>query len=95
MPEEGTAKGSLQGKAVQGRRTRKTGRGEPNWGSRVRKSRQGKSLQKKWPEGDSMKRAVREKQDEGARSGGLWQGDAKGETLKEKSYREGGFEGAK
>src|SRR6185312_9426347 len=81
VPEYGTANGRLHFHAVHFMRTLPTGSVDPNFGRRVRNSRQLNSLQNTWPYGYSKTIAVSYTQDAFSRSGRLWPADAKGEPL--------------
>src|SRR5499427_5962998 len=82
-PEYRTANGRLHFHAVHFMRTLPTGSVDPNFGRRVRNSRQLNSLQNTWPYGYSMPIAVRYTQDAFSRSGWLWPVAAKGLGAKE------------
>src|SRR5207237_8953430 len=86
VPEYGTANGRLHFHAVHFMRTLPTGSVDPNFGRRVRNSRQLNSLQNTWPYGYSMHIAVRYKQDAFSRSGWLCLIYANGVMIIDTSY---------
>src|SRR5256885_14861073 len=67
-------------------RTLPTGSVDPNFGRRVRNSRQLKSFQNTWPYGYSIPMAVRYPQDGFSRSRWSWPVDAKGGPRKVTNY---------